>query len=454
MGFLKTPTGYQARALSVGTSDKPTLPTGANLSFDLSPLPCDDGNLAYYLPGFFVTFKGAVTQSGGTGNAIPQEVLFSILLDSIALNNAIHGTPLSPNFVKGWGMNTISYVGGGYNYATPNRGAIPAGNGTYNFAFSKFIPLCAGNGERPHHTAQLQCLFRKAQLVLQFNTVATVLSNFSPGASLGTTTVQVSALQLPEREIRVGPGVEWVDYQTPASSGQTEVKLQSFGNNTQLNNTEQGAGVCFAMAMALSYQQPGSFVPDNLQQLQIPFRGQIQTTHVEPIVLHQLLASMGVRRQIASDVAFATAPTTPNDIQDWPYGATNNPQSLTTAAPELNGALGLVLVPQGMNFEYSKVQVVNGDTSYYLTLSSGPSGTHHTLVQHLRSWTPQMWADAEKEIVDSKVKSHLFGSSTLKWVPKLLYGKSAADVDPKKLRFIPMTMKPVRAGGRFAAKIG
>lgn len=139
-----------------------------------------------------------------------------------------------------------------------------------------------------------------------------------------------------------------------------------------------------------------------------------------------------------------------SDIQDFPYVAGNTP---TSSANEMAGLMGLTLVPQGNDVELSKLQVVNGDVSYYLTLSSGPSGTNHTLAQHVRSWTPQMWIDSEKEIVDSGLKRAVLGDGSCRWTPKLLYGKAADEIDAKKLRFLPMCLKPITAKARrFSAR--
>lgn len=454
MGFHAVGSGLQFRALSTGTSDVSVVPSGAPLSYDLSPLPVENDGLANYLAGFFITFSGSISP-GASGIPIPQMLLLAILIDSISLNNAKHGTPISPNFVKGWMLPTISFVGGGYNYCVPNMGNIPPSNAVHGFDFSFFLPLCLGNGDRPHHTMQLQALYRKAQLVIQFNNLLARLQNFIPTATAFTSTIRVSAAHLPEREIRVGPGIEWVDYQTPASANQTEVKLQSFGNNTQLNNSSQGAGVAFAMAMSNVGPQPGSFAVDQLQQIQIPFRGQIQTTHVHPVVLHQQLASMGVRRAMGQNQNHGAGLAAQTDTQDFPYYAAETTADTAGSPVELTSLLGAVIVPQADGIELSKIQVVNGDVSYYMSLATGPAGTHHTLVQHVRSWEAQMWSDAEKEIVDSGLKRKLFGDSTVAWAPKLLYGKHPGEISPKKLRFLPMTLKPITAkgGSRFFHKL-
>jgi hypothetical protein len=425
--MLKQLAGCSFFPLSTGSSDSPAFTPGGSIKFQLSTLPRNLGSLAYYLYGVFLTFTGTLTQSGGTGALINDQTLTRLLVDYLALQNAWHGTPISAQMWKGYWLPTILAVGGGYNLSAPVAGPILAANGATTFTKTMFIPLALGNGDKPHHTAQLNVLYRNAYLELGCQ-ASSPLSIYSPGATFSGLTVRASAACLPEPEIRVGPGVEWVDYQQSASTGQTQVILDSFGNNTQLINTEPGAGVAFAMAMSNNFGQPGSFDPIYLTQVSIPFRSQIQTSHVFPFVGQQL-ASQGPRRSLGT-----------LETSDFPYG-----QNGAIGALEVSGLLGLPIVPQPTGFQTSKMQVVSGDTSYYLSMGSGPNGTHHTLVQHVRSWAPQAWAEALKVITDSKLVNDVFGSnaSGLAWAIKMGNGKNPSDVQPHKLRFLPMALKPV-----------
>jgi hypothetical protein len=436
---LKTISGFQSFPLSTGSSDVPAFTAGSPLKFQLSTLPRNLGSLAYYLYGVVITFAGTLTQSGGTGAIVNDQRMLAFLIDYLSIQNAWHGSPLSANYVKGYWLSTILPVGGGYNESFPTMPSIPAANGANQFSKSIFLPLCLGNGSKPHHTAQLNVLYRNAYLEIGCQ-AASVLSAFSPGATFSGITVRASAVCLPEPEIRVGPGIEWVDYQQSASSGQTQVVLDAFGNNTQLINTEAGAGVAYMAAMTSLNGQPGSFDAGNLTQVSVPFRNQIQTQHIPPFLAAQIM-SQGARRKMGQ--AVATSASGQIDNADFPYLAND-----TTVAAGLNQEmqrlLGLTLVPQPTEVQLSKLQVVNGDTSYYLTLSSGPSGTHHTLVQHVRSWTPKAYDEALKVVKDSKLVNDVFGgvSDQLAWSVKMSNGKNPNDVQPHKLRFLPLALKP------------
>lgn len=439
--MLKTMSGFQTFPLTTGASDNPAFTAGGPLKFQLSTLPRSTGGLAYYLYGIYITFAGTLTQSGGTGVLVNAQRILQLLVDYLSIQQAWNGTPISAQHVKGYWLNTILPVGGGYNMALPTMPGIAAANGANQFSTTFFLPLCMGNGAKPHHTAQLNVLYRNAYLEIGCQAAA-VLTAFSPGATFSSLTVRASAACLPEPEIRVGPGVEWIDYQQVASSGQSQVVLDAFGNNTQLVNTEPGAGVAFAMAMSNLQGQPGSFNPFDITQISIPFRSQQQTNHIVPL-LSQQLASMGTRRPMGTAAAVTAGAAGALDTSDFPYIQNALAQTAGTNQ-EMAGLLGLPIVPQATDVQLSKLQVVAGDTSFYMTLSSGPTGTHHVLVQHVRSWSRAGWDEALKIITDTKLINDVFGNNTggLAWSVKMQGGKNPLDVQPHKLRFLPMALKP------------
>ena len=443
---IRQMSGLQTFPLSTGATDNPTYTPGSPIRFYLSTLPRAAGNLAYYLYGIYLTFNGTLTQSGGTGAVVFDQRLYNILIDYLSVQGAWCGSPMSSQNVKGYWLPTILAVGTGYNLAMPPTPSLPTTNGASGLSKTIFIPFGLGNGDKPHQTAQLNVLYKNAFFEVGCQAAA-VLAAISPGATF-TGTIRASAACFPESEIRVGPGVEWVDYQTVAAAGQTQVLISGFGNSTQMTNSEQGAGVAFAMAMSNLQGQPGAFDPQNLTQVTVPFRNQLQTNHVQPF-LSAALASMGERRPMGTG-AFYVAPGTYGqgaqlDISDWPYTQVAvNPGATVGINTEMVGLQGLPLVPQATGFQLSKMQVVSGDVSYYMAMSSGPTGMHHTLVQHVRSWAPQSWADALKAISDSGLIGDVFGSNSgeLAWSVKMVGGKNPASVRPGKLRFLPMALKP------------
>jgi hypothetical protein len=311
------------------------------------------------------------------------------------------------------------------------------------------VPLSLGLGQKPHHTAQLAAFYKEAQLSLQIQS-NTVLAALSPGATLTSLTARASAILLPEKELRMGPIFEIVDYQMPATSGQTAVPIQAFGNQTQLTKTEKGAGVVFFAPLSSVFGLPGAFTVDAVTRANVPWRNQTDTGHIVPYAAQQILG-MGNQRVIGGAVDQAAAQAL-SDAGGFPYTPGNDPSNSTN---ELVNMMFLPIVTPQDQLETSKVQVVDGDEQINLTLSSGPAGTHHMLCGHLRSWQLAAYNDAATllqtlglpdKVLDPK------SSGPLVFVPKTL--RRNTDIDAKKGRFLPQVLKrqnkspSVRAGGR------
>lgn len=426
--MLVNHTGYQFWPLSTGSSDNPTLTQGSPTTFNLDSMPTFTDALAYYLMGLLVTITGVYTQAGGTGVATPWDVLFRLLVDSLEVRNAWHGTPISVNFVKGSFFRVVEYVGCGFRRPVRDRGIIPAANGAYSFAYTFMVPLCAGVSEKPHHTALLALFFKKAQL--QINTAAaSVGTTFSPGSTLTALAARCSAVLLPDKELRLGPAVEWVDYQVAAAAGQTQIQLLSFGNQTALNGTERGAGVLFLGPLTSAIGQPGSFSADTVTKFSMPWRSQVELQHV-PAFLTQIMMAMGPQRQIgdATNQAVANALA---DTSGFPYSVGKD---FSNSTDELNGLLFFPVAFPTNDLQLSKVQVADGDASYFMTATF--SGVHHTLAQHVRSWESQKIEDAMRQIVDNGLAKRVLGSDSIKPQIKMM-GKQGSVV-AKKARFFPL----------------
>lgn len=438
--MLLQDSGMQFYPLSTGTTDAPAVVAGQPLTWNLDTIPISNRRKANYLPGLVMSFTGVVN-TGAAGTAVvTQSQIIRALIDSLQLNNCFHGTPINPMNWRGYWLPTISYIGGGFNMGTRDFGYVPVADSTYQFNFSVWIPLSMGNGPRPRHTAQLAAFFarKNAQFTVQFQP-ASVLAGITTGAAFENVTVRVSAALFPRREIVVGPGVEWIDYQSTASANQTRILLKSFGNDTLLSRSEPGAAVAFLMAMSSYDGQPGSFSVDSVSQLQIPFRDQVNTTHIHPFIVQQLLA-MGPARPLFAGQAMSNGGLVSRDYQDWPYAFSPDNQN----GRELSASLrGIPLIPQSINCLASQMQVVSGDADYQM--SATYSGTHHNLAQHLRSWSPEFYHEAEKEIVRSGLAEEVYGTTSLRWDIKTADGRPAEGLKSSKMRFLPMVMKPKTA---------
>lgn len=426
--MLKNHTGCQFWPLSTGSSDNPSLSQGTPTTFNLDSIPTFNQSLAYYLMGLLVTITGTYTQAGGTGVATPWDRFLGFLVDSLEVRNAWHGTPVSVNFVKGSFLRTVEFIGCGYRRPARDRGILPAANGAYVFSYTFMVPLCAGVGEKPHHTAQLALFFKKSQLVINMS-AAGIATAFSPGSTLTAMAARCSAVLLPDAELRLGPGIEWVDYTVSASSGQTQIQLLSFGNQTALTGTERGAGVLNMMALTSLNGQPGSFIADTVTKLSLPWRGQIELQQI-PAFLSQMFLSQGPMQVIGDSQNQAVANAL-SDVGRWPY-ATGTDHSNT--ALEVTGLLAFPLVVPTDDLQLSKVQVADGDQSYFLTATF--SGTHHTLAQHCRSWESQKIEDAMRQIVDSGLAKRCLGKDSV--TPQIKMTGKQGMVDPRKARFFPL----------------
>lgn len=427
--FLKSHTGFQRYPLTAGSNDAPQPVAGNPTTFEMRAIPILVEKLAYYVYGIVVTVAFSVTQSGGTGVAIYSDNLIRCVLDSLEVRNAWHGTPVSQNHVKGSLLPIISFIGAGYGNIERVPGPIPAANGTYTRRMSVFVPLASGLGEKPHHTAQLALFYKQAQLVLNF-AAASVATAVSPGSSITYTSVKASAVMLPEPEIRLGPGIEWILYRNTAAASQEQILLQAFGNTTGLNGTIPDAGVLWMGAITSLIGQGGSFTADAVTRYSFPWRGQVPSTHIESIVA-EMLAALNNGSYVATNangVAGAMA--------GFPYIlATDLSINAGGAFNPLSGLQYLGLVNEGPNVELTKVQIARGEQAYFL---SGPtfSGENLTLAQHARTFNDNMRDDCMRQVVDSGLAKAVLDQSTkLGWVPKLLNKQDTIDTD--KLRLLP-----------------
>jgi hypothetical protein len=432
MSLLRNHTGFQFYPLSAGSNDNPTFSQTAPTSFEMKNIPIAVGSLPYYVYGVLLTFYGNLVQAGGAGSTVNQNRLRQALIDSLEIRNAWHGTPVSANHVKGTMLPIIEAIGGGYCAPQIASGAFAAGNGTYAFRTTVFLPLCIGNGAKPHHSAQLALFYKQAQLTIN-PSAASVLAGFSTGATFSSLSVRATAVMLPEPELRLGPVGEWIDYQSAASSNQTQIALDSFGNVTGMAGTIPNAGLSWMGALTNVEGMPGSFAADTVTRYSFPFRGQVDIMQIEAFVAQQLYAMGGdwAARSTTAQLAALQADAT----LSFPYSLIAN--SSSTYHP-LTGLLFLPMVTPATDLEMTKLQTAKGTQSYFLT---GPtfSGTNHTLVQHVRSFDDNKRDDAVKQIVDSGLANLVLGRSTnLGWVPKL--EKKNDSIDPEKLRYIPFRL--------------
>jgi hypothetical protein len=433
--MLQNHTGFQHFPLSAaGGGDNPSLVQGSPTVFNLNTIPLFQGTLANYVPALECTITGILTQAGGTGVLVNWETMYRVLIESLEVRNCWHGAPISPQNVKGSMMPIIEQMAGGYRTFMRKRGGVPAANGATTFSFTFPVPLSLGMGSKPHHTAQLAALYKEAQFSLQVSQ-ASVLTALSPGATLSSLQARCSAILLPDPELRVGPVIEFIDYQVAATAGQVNIPIQSFGNNSQLTKMDKGSGLFYFGMLTNNVGLPGAFAPENITRLNVPWRGQTDTGHMPPYVSQQVLA-MGNQRIIGS--TSGQTGTSLADTSGFPYILGYDAIS---GASELTSLLAVPIVAPGCDLELSKLQVVDGDESLNAQFSSGPSGTHHMLAGQARSWQPSALNDLTQYLVNLGLPTKILkgGSGGLTWMVKSL--RKNDDIDAKKARFLPLVLK-------------
>lgn len=421
--MIRRSTGYQVFPLLSGGNDVPTLTQGAATNWDLSAIPISIGNMAYYVLGLVLTIYGTVVQSGGTGVPIMPDTLTASVLSSVELRNCWHGTPISQAFALGQYLPLMEYLGCGYRLPRREMLPIPAANGTTLFQRTIVLPLCIGQYPTPHHTAQLAIAYKTAQLVMNVNTAANMLTAVSPGASFGALTARASVILDPHPSLLLAPGTYWVDYQSPASSSQAQIILNSFGNAPTITGSDPNDGVLGLYAIGNGavtgsglgqLPLPGSFNPGVVASYEFPWRSQFKTNHPEAIAAAQFLALGGNGRQtwLGDSTTFTAI-----DSQGFPYEngdqlAVSPPTA--TSKPILQGMYGFPMVMPAEDLNLGTVQTAQSNQAYYLTLTTGSfSGTNHTLAWHVSSWSGQKQADWISQVIGSGLAKTVLGTNSV-----------------------------------------
>jgi len=444
-GTLKTP-------LTTGASDRPAITQGQTTQFQLSSIPAFVGSMAVYLCGIKLLIRGRLTQAGGTG--VRMSYLYDLirsLIASVEVKNAWHGVPMKQAFTTGGHLPVISFVANGYRWLGNGvRAFIPAVNGTNDFALELFLPLgYMGTYKKGHHLAQLALLYRKAVLEITWSAAA-VGAAISPGSSFSVLTCQATARSILDPELRLGPGSEWVLYQTQFSAG-TLLDFQSFASSTGLDGVQNGGGIDFCHLMTEVSGMQGAFLGTELTRLGVPFRAQTETDDIASYVDEARDAMGPMRNQGVADAAAIPAY---HDKHDWPNQADAVDVAAGTTNPITDALLSVPIVTPPYQGELSKIQYVNQNVQLQATFTGG-AGTHQLLTHQLKEWTPTKIDDAARQMVDSGLAREILGPSAggYEWETKTLNKQAptdiidvkTGDINIKKMRFFPLRLTPKKA---------
>lgn len=438
---------------------------GGQLSWLLSSIPpVTDGKLCNYLYGLCVTVIGRIIVAGiGEGTPPPgsdsartnHRTMWDIirsLFESVQVHSCWHGTPLSSQHVKGSFLQLLEFVGNGNERAYRQGAPIdvplePQPTARY-FRTNIFIPLSLLCGEKGHHTALPAALYDTGEFVINCSDAAT-----GPWGTdtISAVTVDVSALLVPEDEVRLGPAVQWIDYQQKVSG--EAVDINSMGRVTTVDNVEPGAGIAGAFWLSNRNGLPGPGQVRDITDITVPWRGIVHTRHTDPIVL-QMEQIVGCKTDVGgyfvgddgdgSGEASGDVGGFPYD--DYDYGVSELGRTNALAALPRN-PLVLPVVTPSKDLEATKVAVIEGTQQLQLQHRTGTpavdTGTHHILCCQLHSWTPQAFASAMQRLITSGVCRAVLKTDNVEWSTKVLKKQDPTGIAPRKRRFFAQRLVPV-----------
>jgi hypothetical protein len=399
--------------------------------------------------GVLLTILVPIKADGVNTSGASADRWLSWLFESVEVRNCWHGTPISQNHAKGCVLGLMEFLACGYQYFGRRMSVVRGGQLATKFVkVNCFLPLSYLMGEKGHHTALPVTMYRNGELQLNFGAGPADALPPEGVVSFDTATIQASAILLPESEIHLGPGQQFIDYPAAVNAGSEVVKMDSLGNNTTLQNVEAGAGVDFLGWLSSAYSQGAQFTGParvkDLRRVGIPFRGVQSAIHLEPFLLG-FESAIGGREDGESD----TYDGTPMDVvkgnlSGFPY-AHNYQGPLTidffADGSDIRDMQLFPIIYPGRDLEVTKVASYEGTQSYFLTFASGKApatGTHHSFAHQFHSWTPAMWDDAMRLVVNSGLAQSVLGTSSgLVWSTKFSKKNAAPGlIDPAKLRYL------------------
>jgi hypothetical protein len=386
---MRTQTVGQLWSLLSGSTNAPALTPGQQTAFQFQDVPdrSPTGPLAYYLPGVILTFAGNIVQAGGGGSQIYWDTFFQALFSSLAWIQAWHGSPIQAQHVTGAQWAVTEYYVNGFRYQNGQKRLVAnAGNGTYPFQVSIFVPFSSCRmGELEHDTSQLALLARASQL--QINVApANVVQTLSIGSSITNLTARASAILVPRQDLILGTPIETILTQIVAGSGNA-VKITNFGTDTGLQGVDPGGGVLalnFLTANFNGLNTGGSFASANITDFTWQWRGQAYSQDILGLLSNW-------KRLLPNPyAAFLTTPGGSADLLGPPYPLGNpvsdSPITIINTQAELANLMYWSLVGPGTEPRLSNLQTADSDQTFNMTVTGGYTGTHQILGQYARSW--------------------------------------------------------------------
>lgn len=454
---------------------------GQPMSWLMRTLPklADNGTKVNYLLGFCVTIIGSFTHVHdpgigcyaddfkNPGSATARSSVrtmwdvIRMLIGSVEVRSAWHGTPLSAGHVKGSMLQLLEFVGNGLE--TPYRQkpvlVCTASPSTQYFRYSFFLPMCLLAGQKGHHTALPAVFYKDAELVINAASKLNPFGGTTEYDSLGATTFKVSAVLLPESEIRVGPGMEWIDYKQVVNGNAYD--LAGLGTVTTLDRVKPGSGLAGLFWLSNRNGLPGAGMVRDINSLAVPFLDIPQSTHLDPIIQHFESVVGGRALPLGPATASADGDGDPGEgatdfcglpYDDFDRGTSENGSGNASAQSQPN-PLWLAFKVPPKDFETSKLTFANGSQQVQLEpATEGMQGrTHHTLALQFRAWTPEAWTSALQLLISEGITKSVLNTDDVEWSLKTLRKQNPLAIPPSKRAFFAMALRP-KKGAQAAVR--
>jgi hypothetical protein len=429
---LKNHTTFRPWMLTGDRGDSPTYAPSTTYKFNLKDVPPVTRRMANYIVGLIVTLADVVLihtdQEGVFGSTTVSDAdILAALFESAEVQQSMFGTPVSSNHFLGRYFGLFGFVANGMQPVCRGGSMLLSTTANTTRSVSCFIPLSALLGMKGHHTSQLACCYDRAQVVLR-----TAAQSVLPDVAYVTGgTLRVSAVVVPEPEVRLGPGTQFILYKQVASASGTTLTLDSFGNASTLEGSEQGAGIAMAVWMSKQRAYGGAGAVKTLEYLSAPWRDLQQTRHIEPFLIdwHNACGTRDVPLLSSSD-SHETA------------GCLYDNGNYSGDGDLLVAANFLPIVSPHPFLETSKLQVCQGSATLNLKDSDGFSGEHVVAALQYHSWTPAKIEDVLRKAIDSGTMQAVWGTNDVVPSTKITNKQPAGSINPSKTRFFATTWVP------------
>lgn len=320
-----------------------------------------------------------VTRADGSETQPIYPDQFPRAISQIGLQCPMFGTLLDPNVVSGMlAKHVLEFFGTGYKRPGVSRQPIPSGNGAYVRVFEVMIPFSQGWNLNPDHFALWLGWLDSAILEIfvsgdpqPFGLANVTITDFNISAIIET---------VPFPEIIIPPFVNLRRYQQPATAGSNGPILMNVGSSGALQGVDDGARL---LAMLFSHQAggfEGSGTADEISQIQIGWRDQIQTNFpsmfFERFTRDARLTQLGL---VAGDAVYDNIPPYPMSENPLPTGPLNDPSARYTP----------IAWPMPLG-KISQLQKVKGNYPLDgINFSSSQSGQFTVFNLELKQWNKE-----------------------------------------------------------------